>query len=314
MKSTKNFRTIMVTILMILAGLNISAFKVTQAEVVDNRLKIGTGLPSAVYSQMTKTLIQLRPDLIVETGKTSGGIDNMMMLLRREADVGIMQADVIEFMRRTDPMITKKVRSLVGLHTNYLHAFVLRGGLQVKKNFFQSETVKITDIRQLTGKSVAAFSSAPVTLRLLNERLGLRLRIIEVGSKDEGLEKLRKGEVWAFFATGGKYVSWMEKLDGNVYTLANMRQEDIQRMQAPYFPGKVTYRNLGVVGVNVLAVRNEMVCWNFTGPRSAQLLDLQQYIRDHLNDIQEMQGSNPAWQEIEPQTLDDVSWQMYTGR
>lgn len=308
----KNRFTILMLILSCIAFSVVSL--AAEKKCTGNQLIVGTGLESAVYSKMTKTLVDMRSDLVCERLGSTGGIDNVMDLLQRKIDVGIVQADVLEYMRRTEPMVNKKIRSLVALHPNYLHIFVLRNGLIVKKNFLQIETVKIRNIRELKGKPVAAFSSAPVTLKLINERLGLNLKIREVASKEEGFRLLQRGEVYAFFATGGRYIPWVDEMDTKVYTLVNMSIGDIQTMQAPYFPGKITYRKLGVQGVNVIGVRNEMVCWNYTGIRSAQLLELRQFIKDNLIDIQEMRESHPAWQEIEPRTLDDVSWQMYTGR
>ncbi len=275
---------------------------------------IGTGLKTAVYSQMMQTPFKMAPELMVEyNGVTTGGIDNMMALLHRQIDAGLMQADVIEYMKRTEPMITKKIRSLVALHTNNILIFALRGGLSVEKNFLQRQTIYVRNLRDLAGRPVAAFNdNASVTARVINERLGLNMKIYEVTSKEEGFRKLREGNVYAFFVTGGKYIPWVEQeVDANTITLANTNPEDIQKLGQPYSSGKSAYRKFGVP-VNVVAVRNELVCWDFTSKkRSEQLLEIRNFLKRNLTTIQETRGSSPSWQEVDQKTIDEVSWQKY---
>jgi len=224
-----------------------------------------------------------------------------------------VQVDVLNFMMQTDPMIAKKIRSLVALHSNYLHFFVLKNGFKEDRGTFKlKKKAVIGNIRDLAGRKVAVYGSAYITGRMINEKLGLNMRLVEVGTKEEGQAKLNKGEVAAFFAMGGKPIPWVDKeVDGNITTLANVDPADIQKLGRPYYAGKLTYKKLGVVGVNAVAVRNDLLVWDFTGQRAQQLLQVRKFLKANLNDIKDSRGAHPAWQDVEQNTLDEVSWQPF---
>ncbi len=278
----------------------------------DEKIVIGTGLPTAPYSQMIKTAIKANPNICEYIGST-GGEDNIQAMIDRLIDAGIAQADVVDFLSRTDPMVKKKIRSLVGLHTNYVHIFTLKNGFKVSQGRFKSDKiVYVRDLQQLKGVNVAAFGSGPITATLISERLGLNLRITKVDKKDEGLEMLKNGKVYAFIAMGGKPIPWVKDLDKNTITMVNVSQDDVKRLGAPYYPGKLTYKNLDITGINTIGVRNDLMVWNLEGGKGAQkLLGLRGFFYSDLNDIKDVRGAHPAWQEIERSTLDDVSWLRY---
>jgi hypothetical protein len=122
---------------------------------------------------------------------------------------------------------------------------------------------------------------------------------------------LNKGEVAAFFALGGKPIPWVDKeVDGNI-TLANVDPADIEKLKSQYYPGQLTYKKLGVLGLSTVAVRNELLVWDFTGQRAQQLLQVRKFFKDNLNDIKDSRGAHPAWQDIELKTLDMVSWERF---
>jgi hypothetical protein len=111
---------------------------------------------------------------------------------------------------------------------------------------------------------------------------------------------------------GGKPIPWVDQeVDGNTVTLANVEREDIEKLKDPYSPGKLTYKKLGVVGVNAVAVHNDLLVWDFTGQRAQQLLQVRKFFKDNLNDIKDSRGAHPAWQDIELNTLDRVSWERF---
>jgi TRAP-type uncharacterized transport system substrate-binding protein len=278
-----------------------------------NQIIIGTGLPTAPYSQMMQVPLRMAPELICEYRGSTGGTENIQALVERKIDAGIVQADVLTFMTHTEPMIATKIRSLVALHSNYLHFFVLKNGYKEDRGKFKFKKLAvIRNMRDLEGRRVAAFGSANITGRIINEQLGLNMRLVEVSSKEAGLAMLNKGEVAAFFAMGGKPIPWVEKeVDGNTVTLANVEPADIEMLKSPYYAGKLTYKKLGVVGVNAVAVRNELLVWDFTGQRAQQLLQVRKFLKDNLNDIKDSRGAHPAWQDIELKTLDMVSWERF---
>lgn len=201
-----------------------------------NQVVIGTGLPTAAYSQMMQVPLKMAPDLICEYRGSTGGVDNVQALLERKIDAGIVQVDVLNFMMRTDPMVAKKIRSLVAMHSDYLHIFVLKNGFKEDRGTFKlKQQVVIRSIRDLAGRKVAAFASAPISGMIISERLNLNIKFVEVSTKEVGLAMLNKGEVAAFFAMGGKPIPWVDKeVDGNTITLANADPAEIQKLGAPY--------------------------------------------------------------------------------
>jgi TRAP-type uncharacterized transport system substrate-binding protein len=278
-----------------------------------NQVIIGTGLPTAPYSQMMQVPLRMAPELICEYRGSTGGTENIQALVERKIDAGIVQADVLTFMTHREPMIATKIRSLVALHSNYLHFFVLKNGYKEDRGRFKFKKLAvIRNMRDLDGRRVAAFGSANITGRIINEQLGLNMRLVEVSSKEAGLAMLNKGEVAAFFAMGGKPIPWVEKeVDGNTVTLANVEPSDFERLKRPYYAGKLTYKKLGVVGVNAVAVRNDLLVWDFSGQRAQLLLQVRKFFKNNLNDIKDSRGAHPAWQDVEQNTLDDVSWQRF---
>jgi TRAP-type uncharacterized transport system substrate-binding protein len=313
-KGETNMKKIILIVLAVLCVFSANAFSADDFQgCTGNQVIIGTGLLTAPYSQMMQIPLRMAPELICEYRGSTGGTDNVQALVERKIDAGIVQADVLSFMMLTDPMVARKIRSLVALHSNYLHFFVLKNGFKEDRGTFKlKKQAVISTMRDLTGRKVAAFGSAFITGRIINERLGLDMRLIEVSSKEAGLAMLNKGEVAAFFAMGGKPISWVDQeVNGTTITLANVDPADIEKLKSPYYAGKLTYKKLGVVGVNAVAVRNELLVWDFTGQRAQQLQQVRKFFKDNLNDIKDSRGAHPAWQDVELNTLDRVSWERF---
>ena len=213
-------KKIILMVLAVLCAFSANAFSADDKDFqgcTGNQVIIGTGLPTAPYSQMMQVPLRMAPELICEYRGSTGGTDNIQALVERKIDAGIVQADVLTFMMMTEPMVAKKIRSLVALHSNYLHFFVLKNGFKEDRGTFKlKKQAVIRNLRDLEGRKVAAFGSAYITGRIINERLGLNMQLVEVSTKEDGLAKLNKGEVAAFFAMGGKPIPWVDKeVDGN---------------------------------------------------------------------------------------------------
>ncbi len=282
----------------------------------DNYLIFSTGNPQNTYAKMFKNISAYYPNLC-ENSNTTGGFDNILNILRRNADVGLAQSDTIDIVQRTDSMVTKNIRSLMSLHANTMHIIVLRNGILLKEGsegflgYGSSKEQRqiIVDMRDLRGKKVAVLGSALPTSTIINERLQLSIDAIEVFKPEEGISKLQNNEVVAFLAMGGKPLSWVEKLDGKMFNLAAFDPSDIQRLGNFYIPTKVSYKNLGLFGLPCLSVQNELFVWNYKGKRAADLIALKNAIIENLEEIKEDRASHPAWQEVEDP--EKVSWIKY---
>jgi TRAP-type uncharacterized transport system substrate-binding protein len=314
-KGETNMKKIILMVLTLLCTFTANALSADDKDFqgcTGNQVIIGTGLPTAPYSQMMQIPFAMAPGLICEYRGSTGGADNIQAMVERKIDAGIVQADVLSFMMNKEPMAAKKIRSLIALHSNYLHLFVLKNGYKEDRGTFKlkKQTV-ISNVRDLSGRKVAAFGSAPITADNINKKLRLNMKIIDVSSKEEGFAMLKKGEVAAFFALGGKPIPWVDKeVDGGI-TLAAVDAADVQKLGSPYSIGQLTYKKLGVLAKSTVAVRNELLVWDFSGQRAQQLLQVRAFFKDNLNDIKDSRGAHPAWQDVERNTLDEVSWERF---
>jgi branched-chain amino acid transport system substrate-binding protein len=283
-------------------------------------ISVATGITGGTYSNMFKPIKNLpgANELVCEYQKTGGGYDNVLLLMDRKVDAGIIQSDVFDFLNKTNPDIRKKLRNLFAMHGSSMHIFVLRDGTKTRVTVpgkvygtnTEESMVRIETLRDLKGRKVAAFSSAVVTGTIISQTLNLNLEIVET-SKNEGLEKLKKGEVFAFLAMGGKPIEWMSEVDEKVITLANVETSDIQALGAPYYNTKLQYKKFNAIGTNAITARNDLVVWDYAGKKAGMLLKLRDLVRDNLADIKEDMDAHPCWQEVTEENFLEVFWQKY---
>jgi TRAP-type uncharacterized transport system substrate-binding protein len=294
----------------------------------DSQLIMGTGDEKGTFAAMYRNIAsacQGACEYRNEEGKpSSGGFENVNLLTKRLVDIAMVPEDVLELSKRTDQLVGKKVRVLGALHTNTLHILVPKSGLALQGSGFKiggfdtgfnkkTELVYIRDLSDLKNRKVAVFASALVTLTLANERLGYNMELIEVGDWREGLAMIEKGEVFAFATTGGWPIPWVDKADQNKFTLANVSDQDIKRLGAPFYQVSLNYQRLGAFGVNSFGSRNLIATWDYSSPsRVKQLLEYKECINSSLPDIKEMRGSHPSWVDVEDfSSAASVSWPKY---
>ncbi|MFZ2192796.1 MAG: hypothetical protein WAV31_00980 [Candidatus Moraniibacteriota bacterium] len=285
------------------------------------KIAVATGISTGTYSKMFQSVANLPElsDIVCEYTQTSGGYDNVLLLMDRKVDAGIVQADVFDFLNKTNPDIRKNLRSLFAMHGSSMHIFVLKNGTECKTvtpgkirmlDKTVTSIVKIENLRDLKGLKVAALSSAVVTGTEVSDLLKLNLDIVET-TKDGGFEKLKNGEVYAFLAMGGKPIDWIDKVDANIFTLANVDSTDIQALGSPFYNTKLQYKKFGAIGTNAITARNDFVVWDYKGKKSALLSKIYDTVFENLADVKEDMSSHPCWQEITEENITDVFWQKY---
>jgi len=281
-------------------------------------LKIATGKPDATNSQMMKAIINACPNLVEEDTDTTGGADNVGKLVANQVHGGIAQVDVVQFLEKTEPAISK-LKSLVALNPNYLHVIAATKGFVVEPaqkgtlGFGGKPEVrgKITKFTDLNNRTVAANGSAQLTLRVIADKLNLNINIVDADDRKAGLDMLANGQVAAFVAMGGKPVEWVGKLDGSVFELVPVGQDIAEKLGAPYSAQKLTYKNLNAFGFATVSVKNELIVRDYKGAKGAQLQQLRDCFVANVDAIRETTGTHPAWQEVEDLTT--TQWATYTG-
>lgn len=288
-----------------------------------NEIIVATGDSKGTYSSMMQSIERIDPSLICEYADTSGGFDNVNLILSKKADAGIVQVDVIQFMSQKEPKIGKRIKSLVALHDNAVHIIVNRNGFPIKDEsrlgrlLNSTKVVAIEDIRDLKGLPIVGFGSGFITARNVDDMLNIGFgEILEAKTKEEAWAMVEKGEVAAMIAMGGWPIPWVdEKLDRSIFTLANVEAKDINNLKSPFFASKLSYGSLGVMGANAITVRNELVVVDYSGPMGQKLENLRNFIKNNLVDIKEDRNSHAAWQDIEsPNDLNNLSWPRYVSK
>ncbi len=291
-----------------------------------DKLAFGSGTPRGTYGQMSSSLAALCP-MICEVQETQGGYDNITQMVNEKFDSGIVQADLIEFLNRTEPDIKKKLRSLFALHGSSMHMFISLKGVPVagvkkesvpiwkgggSKDVPTTSMVVVEKLSDLKGKKIAAWSSAYVSAHIVSERLKLDWDVVEVKTRAEGLKMVQDGQAWMFMAAGGKPVEWIDEVRADQLTLLNLDPGEITKLGGPYYPVKVTYRHLKVNGWNTISVRNEVLVRNITtGPLAALIPTFKKCVADNLDVIKSQRDKHPSWSDVED--LGATTWLPYTG-
>ncbi|EWC58286.1 TRAP transporter solute receptor, TAXI family precursor [Actinokineospora spheciospongiae] len=155
-------------------------------------LRIATGVPTGVYSKLGGALATAwegQLDLAPSDVKfTNGSGENVQLLLDGEVDVAFSAADVA-----TEPRVGEHgVLALARIYDDYLHVVVRSDG-------------PIHSLGELAGKRVSVGtrdSGTSVIAKRVLKVTGLPTQITEY-NLDESMARLQRGEVDAFFWSGG---------------------------------------------------------------------------------------------------------------
>ena len=296
----------------------------------DNKLIIGSGTATGAYAQLMKPLAQ-RCSMICEDDKTTqGGFDNVTKLIRNEFDGGIAQIDTLQLLSRNYPSLKENVRSLFPLHGSSMHILAMADGFPVTTSTVtkswiplagnttteSTSKVPITNLQDLRGKPIAAWSSAATTMEIVNAKLNLGMQIVEVAQRGPGLAMLKAGKVAAFVGAGGFPLDWVEKANGKAgdgiagLVLVDVDSRDIEKLEKPYYPVKVIYRSLGAIGINTIAVRNEMIVRDIQdGERAEAIAQFRACFVQNIRAIKSSRGVHPAWADVSGSL--ETSWPAY---
>lgn len=172
-------------------------------------ITFSTGTTSGVYyeygSQLRDALAKDMPDLDVNLTASNGSPENVERVATGDADFTIAAADAVQTYEGQHPGAAARLRGVARLYDDYVQLVVPR----------DSDIRSIADLR---GKTVA--TGLPRSgVRLIAERVlraaGLDpTKDIEASSEgiDTGPAKLKRGEIDAFFWSGGVPTAGLEQL------------------------------------------------------------------------------------------------------
>ncbi|MFG2575614.1 TAXI family TRAP transporter solute-binding subunit [Streptomyces sp. NPDC048481] len=172
-------------------------------------ITFSTGTTSGVYyeysSQLRDALAKDMPDLDVNLTTSNGSPENVERVATGAADFTIAAADAVQAYESQHPGGAARLRGVARLYDDYVQLVVPRDSA-------------IRSIADLRGKTVA--TGLPRSgVRLIAERVlkaaGLD-PVKDIKAKSEGIdtgpEKLRRGEIDAFFWSGGVPTAGLERL------------------------------------------------------------------------------------------------------
>ena len=235
---------------------------------------------------------------------SSGGVQNIAMLSANEAELGLVQVDLLNKLKESDHNVGA-LKAVMPLHANLLHVITLTEGSVVGVKYvpgtstavpYTGKTVVLKRYSDLQGMTVALVGSAQLTVQMLEERKPLGLQVKPADSDDQAIAQLKRGEVQAVLTLAGWPMPAMSRLraDGGLMLAAF----DVPH-GAPYDVVKRNYQNLGALNLPMLAVPNLLVARPFkpAGSQGQQVSALQQCLGRQLDELKDGRYQ-AAWKEI----------------
>lgn len=258
-------------------------------------LKVATGPAGKGYSKLFSDMQSVCGKQVPMCEvRTAGGLDNLNSLSVNEADVGLVQVDTYNDMKRGDENIAS-LKAVMPLNYNYLHIVTNSTGVNEGRNWYGTKKyVVISNFADLRNQKVAVVGSTKLLARRLNQQLNMGMQFVEVDTDARGFGLVKDGSVAAVMTVSGwpsGTVNTLKQDSGLTLVPFNMQ------VQAPYVTRTVNYRNLGVYNLNTLAVPNVLITRPFKGTRANDVVKLRNCLVNNLQNLQE--GSyQPGWKEV----------------
>lgn len=279
-------------------------------------LKIATGKVDKGYSKLYGNIdtITNHTSGLCEVN-SDGGLDNLTLLSKKKADIGIAQFDQLKFMAQGDSNIAA-LQVVATLNSNYLHIVVNSAGINVtggKKLYFlpgDTTNVRIRTLSDLRGRPVVLVGSAKLLGRQLNKDMGLNMTFTEAEDDSVAFTMVQKGQVFAALTVAGWPHGPVDKLTtAQGLTLAAF---DGPTNNPVYSVKSFSYKNMGVYNVPALAIQNVLLSRPFAGDKIKDVQNFKDLLNKKLTNLKDG-DFEPAWNEI--QTLDGkVDWAKFEAK
>lgn len=267
-------------------------------------LVVASGAQGTTSADMFKNLGQVcSGTAFLRERSTSGSIENLGLLLDKQASLAFVQLDVLKVRAQVlkDPR-TKEILTLLALNQDELHLIAKKstkapvgggGG--------------VTKFSDLAGKKLGAWGGSFVTATVLKTETGLAIQVTPYPERKDALAALSAGQVDAVLAVVGQPADWVAALDPQQYSLLPL---DIKPdlLAAYYNKATLNYPKFGGP-VETYSVRRLLVARNFKGSASkAQLLKYQACAKSRLSALQTLPGMHPKWKDV---TFKGGDWPIF---
>lgn len=167
-------------------------------------LKVATGPVNKGYSKLFADMQSVcgKQVPLCEV-RTSGGLDNLNALSVNEADVGMVQLDTLNDMKRGDENVAS-LKAVMPLNYNYLHIVVNSSGIAEGRKWFGAKNVvNISKFSELRDQRVAVVGTTKLLARRLNQQLSMNMKFVEVDTDGQAFELVKNGTVAAAMTVSG---------------------------------------------------------------------------------------------------------------
>jgi len=265
------------------------------------QLRIATGKPgkgfSKVFADIRTVCGAAVPMVEIET---EGGLQNLTALAANKADLGFVQVDTIKAMQDTDFSIAN-LQTVMPMNVNLLHVIARNSGYELPSNGLLDKltgrkSLVVGSFSELKGLPVAVVGSARSLARELDRGQSLGLQFVDVTTDEEGLAKVKRGEVAALLSTSGwpsGPVQALKRSDG----LHLVRYDP--KVQEPYLISTRNYENVDGFKLAFLSVPNVLMARPFTpgGAYGRAVATLRDCVTKNLVTLREG-PYEPMWQEV----------------
>lgn len=303
---TPSLRRIAAAVAIGAAAATVAAFAFAQTGAPSSvQLRVATGKAGKGFSRVFADIRNVCGGVVplVEV-ETEGGLQNLTVLAANKADLGFLQVDTLLAMQDSDPSLAA-LQALMPMNTNLLHVVARSSGYerpssglfgQVTDRLSAGRGVVVRSMSDLKGLPVAVVGSARALGRDVDRQHKLGIEFVDVATDDEGLAKLRRGQVAALFSTSGwpsGPVQALKRTDGLHLVRYDFKADE------PYQVVMRNYENVDAFRHPFLAAPNLLVTRPFTatGAYGKAVAALRDCVRKNLVALREG-PYEPMWQEV----------------
>jgi TRAP-type uncharacterized transport system substrate-binding protein len=271
------------------------------------QLRVATGKPGKGFSKVFADIRSVCGNAVplVEV-ETEGGLQNLMALAANKADLGFVQVDTFSAMQDSDASIAS-LQLVMPMNANLLHVIARTSGFELPQaglleKLVSRKSIVVRKFGELKGLPVAVVGSARSLARELDRAHGLDLQYVDAATDEEGLTKLRRGQVAALLSTSGwpsGPVQALKRNDG----LHLVRYD--AKVNEPYLISMRNYENIDSFKHPFLAVPNALMTRPFTaaGGYGRAVAALRDCVKRNLVTLREG-PFEPMWQEVKADAVE----------
>lgn len=286
------------------------------APAFSQQFSMGTGSKGNTYNrQFTEIQKVCGRELAMVEVPTNGAVQNAEKLLSNEINGGWVQADILYMMARNQDL--SDIKTLLVLNPESAH-FIVKDNLSVKQggtgygSFKVGGTeVKITELSQIAGMTVAASGGGAWTAKQIRLDSEVAYQIKEVGDAKAAIAALDKDAQVALIM-GGYPVDYIKTL-GKDYRLLTIPEAMQKKLKAVYLPDSVSYSNLADGGTaSTVSVQSLVVTREYKSAKMVSALSsFKNCVLGNLDDIRETTGNHASWRKVKAENQSQSKWPLY---